>query len=130
MLQARKFKSFWNVLRNGKGGGEEGKEEEKVKKTVIGLLKSAVGVEERLRDCIAQEVEQSFKSLARKTVESFLGLEGRGNHLLALALGLRLVSTTDIASFPPLLRFSQFGSSTTSCGETRMDFRWKCSIPN
>lgn len=71
---------FWNTLREGKGG--HGKEEEEVRKTVEGLLKSAVGVEERLRDCIASEVEGSFKSLARKTVESFLGLEGRSSFTL------------------------------------------------
>lgn len=72
LLLARKFKAFWTAL---KAGGT-GPEEEFVRENVAALLASANGFESRLRDNVAVEIEASFRGLALKTLESFLGLEG------------------------------------------------------
>lgn len=69
-LQARQFRAFWKTLRQG----EEG-EDTKVKAGVSDLLAQAKGFEERVRESISVEVEATFKGVATKTIESFLGLE-------------------------------------------------------
>lgn len=52
---------------------------------MAGLRRSAPAFEETLRRQIAAEVEASFVGLARKTVESFLGLEAGSSELDKLA---------------------------------------------
>lgn len=74
LLQARRFKAFWALLRLG---GEGGDKEEEVRALVGGLREEAMRHEEALRDKIVKEVADSFKAVERKTLESFLGFEGQ-----------------------------------------------------
>ncbi|KAK4047511.1 hypothetical protein OIO90_006153 [Microbotryomycetes sp. JL221] len=66
-LQARQFKAFWQALRQPTPA--------QAQEQVAELVSSANRFERRIRDNIATEVEQSFRSVSRKTLESFLGLE-------------------------------------------------------
>ncbi|GAA5879958.1 hypothetical protein JCM8547_008600 [Rhodosporidiobolus lusitaniae] len=70
LLQARKFRDFWALLREG---AKEGSKEGEVKEAVEGLVKSAPAFEARVQESIAGEVERSFRSIARATLEVFLG---------------------------------------------------------
>ncbi|KAI5478142.1 translation initiation factor eIF-3 subunit 12 [Pseudohyphozyma bogoriensis] len=76
LLQARKFKAFWAALRTD--------EDKQVAELVDELVKSASGFEGVLRSNIAKEVEASFKGIARKTLESFLGLEPNADAVLPI----------------------------------------------
>jgi hypothetical protein len=70
LAQARKFREFWALLRSGDA---QGVKEDEVKETVAGLAKSAPSFEARLQESIAGEVERSFRTIARPTLEVFLG---------------------------------------------------------
>ncbi|GAA6043333.1 hypothetical protein JCM8097_008033 [Rhodosporidiobolus ruineniae] len=69
LAQARKFREFWSLLR----AGGEGEKEAEVKAGVAALVRSAPAYEARLQQSIAAEVERSFRSIARPTLEVFLG---------------------------------------------------------
>ena len=77
LLLARKFKAFWSTLREGDKSAKDSETEKLVQESVQEMLGTAQGFEARVRESISVEVEATFKGLARKTLESFLGLEGR-----------------------------------------------------
>ncbi|GAA5882146.1 hypothetical protein JCM1840_002026 [Sporobolomyces johnsonii] len=72
LMHARKFRQFWTLLREGDQSAEKEKEQE-VQAGLDGLKKSAAGWESTVRESIAKEVEDSFRSIKRDTLESFLG---------------------------------------------------------
>ncbi|BGP13527.1 hypothetical protein JCM10213v2_001453, partial [Rhodosporidiobolus nylandii] len=71
LAQARQFREFWRLVRDGQQGAEK---ESEVKAALDGLKRSAPGFEERVRESFAKEVERSFRSVARPTLEVFLGV--------------------------------------------------------
>ncbi|GAA5846468.1 hypothetical protein JCM11251_007838 [Rhodosporidiobolus azoricus] len=71
LAQARKFREFWRLLREGDAAAPK---EAEVKEGVNALAKSAPAFEARLQESIAAEVERSFRSIARPTLEVFLGI--------------------------------------------------------
>ncbi|GAA6022283.1 hypothetical protein JCM10207_008915 [Rhodosporidiobolus poonsookiae] len=70
LAQARQFRDFWRILRTGDAADKEAE----VQAGVAALLKSAPRFEERVRESIAAEVERSFRSIGRSTLEVFLGV--------------------------------------------------------
>ncbi|GAA5975554.1 hypothetical protein JCM11641_003532 [Rhodosporidiobolus odoratus] len=70
LAQARKFRKFWRLLREGDAAAPK---ETEVKRGVEALARSAPAFEVRLQESIAAEVERSFQSIARPTLEVFLG---------------------------------------------------------
>ncbi|GAA5985094.1 hypothetical protein JCM10908_002521 [Rhodotorula pacifica] len=71
LLQARKLRAFWSLFRQGQEGAER---EDEVRARIEGLVAAAKGCEERVRASMAQEVERSFRSIKRSTLEGFLGI--------------------------------------------------------
>ncbi|BGP57443.1 hypothetical protein JCM8202v2_005086 [Rhodotorula sphaerocarpa] len=72
LLQARKLRAFWTLYRTGRPDAER---EDEVRARMEGLAAATKGAEQRVRICVAQEVERSFRSLDRKTLEGFLGAQ-------------------------------------------------------
>ncbi|GAA5954466.1 hypothetical protein JCM21900_006816 [Sporobolomyces salmonicolor] len=70
LMQARKFREFWTLL---KEGDKSAAKEQEVQAGLDGLKQSAARWEMSVRESIAQEVEDSFRSIKRDTLESFLG---------------------------------------------------------
>ncbi|KAM0786704.1 hypothetical protein ACM66B_002147 [Microbotryomycetes sp. NB124-2] len=68
-LHARQFKAFWQGLHSKNELPQAANDQ------LQDLLSSANGFEHRVRDSIANEVEQSFRTVSRKTLASFLGVE-------------------------------------------------------
>ncbi|GAA5921828.1 hypothetical protein JCM6882_000377, partial [Rhodosporidiobolus microsporus] len=81
LAQARKFRDFWRLLREGDSSSPK---EEEVKEGIRALSKSAPAFESRVQESIAAEVERSFRSIARPTLEVFLGIK-ESSELDALA---------------------------------------------
>ncbi|KAK4049591.1 hypothetical protein OIV83_004089 [Microbotryomycetes sp. JL201] len=75
-LHARQFKAFWQALRSPP---------QKATDQLADLTASASGFESTLRSNIAKEVEQSFRSLSRQTLASFLGVQADSNVIQDLA---------------------------------------------
>ncbi|POY76484.1 hypothetical protein BMF94_0685 [Rhodotorula taiwanensis] len=71
-LQARKMRGFWSLFKEGVKGAER---EEQVQRRIEGLVEAAKGCEDRLRTNFAQEVERSFRSIKRATLQGFLGFQ-------------------------------------------------------
>ncbi|GJN93418.1 hypothetical protein Rhopal_006473-T1 [Rhodotorula paludigena] len=77
LLHARQFRAFWQLARAGD-------EDQKASEGVAALRKGAKGWDARVQKSIADEVERSFGSVRRETVEVFLGIEDKAQ-LEALA---------------------------------------------
>lgn len=85
LLQARKLRAFWTLYRTGRPDAER---EDEVRARMEGLAAATKGAEQRVRNCVAQEVERSFRSLDRKTLEGFLGAQGEWSRLSSRGLPL------------------------------------------
>lgn len=75
LLQARKLRAFWTLFRQGQEEGASDREDE-VRARVKGLVEAAQGCEERVRASMAHEMERSFRSIKKSTLEGFLGISG------------------------------------------------------
>ncbi|KWU45150.1 ARM repeat-containing protein [Rhodotorula sp. JG-1b] len=73
LLQARKLRAFWTLFRQGQEEGASDREDE-VRARVKGLVEAAQGCEERVRASMAHEMERSFRSIKKSTLEGFLGI--------------------------------------------------------
>lgn len=67
------MRGFWSLFKEGVKGAER---EEQVQRRIEGLVEAAKGCEDRLRTNFAQEVERSFRSIKRATLQGFLGFQG------------------------------------------------------
>ncbi|BGP26712.1 translation initiation factor eIF-3 subunit 12 [Rhodotorula toruloides] len=70
LMQARKFRDFWRLYRQG---DVQGSKEQEVREAIDSLARSAPAFDGRVRESIAREVERSFRSIAKATLEAFLG---------------------------------------------------------
>lgn len=73
LMQARKFRDFWRLYRDGDA---QGPREGDVRDGIDSLARSAPAFDSRVRESIAREVERSFRSIAKPTLETFLGVTG------------------------------------------------------
>ncbi|BGP34364.1 hypothetical protein JCM10296v2_006179 [Rhodotorula toruloides] len=71
LMQARKFRDFWRLYREGDSA--QGQKEHEVREAIDSLARSAPAFDGRVRESIAREVERSFRSIAKPTLEAFLG---------------------------------------------------------
>ncbi|BGP02527.1 hypothetical protein NBRC10513v2_006172 [Rhodotorula toruloides] len=73
LMQARKFRDFWRLYREGDSDSAQGQKEHEVREAIDSLARSAPAFDGRVRESIAREVERSFRSIAKPTLEAFLG---------------------------------------------------------
>ncbi|GAA5862394.1 hypothetical protein JCM3774_002502 [Rhodotorula dairenensis] len=77
LLHARKLRAFWTLFRQGQQNGAPAAaadREDQVRERLQALVQEAHGCEERVRASMAHEIERSFRSIKKSTLEGFLGI--------------------------------------------------------